>query len=279
MLNMMKADMYRILKGKAIYIIFVFLILTSFVSAIGISPGHIGMSTSGSTTIDINDAEFVEQLSKAKSLKDVREIMKSGGAFELDKAVIGTNANLYYLFIVLVVIVLCTDFSNKSIKNTLSSAISRKKYYGSKTLLIFLLATFFTFFNTYFFYFLNIIINGKEFASSLLEVTKVTILELPLLYGIISLLICFAFLFKKTSTFNTVAIPFILGLQLVVIGITSLFKIKADWFYNYEFQFALEKIAQNPSTQYLIACTVLGIFYILIFHTIGYYSFKKSEIK
>ncbi len=279
MLNMMKADMYRLLKGKAIYIIFVFLILTSFVSAIGISPGHIGMSTSSGTAIDINDAEFVEKLSKAKSLKDVREVIKSKGAFELDKAVIGTNANLYYLFIVLVVIVLCTDFSNKSIKNTLSSAISRKKYYGSKTLLIFLLATFFTFFNTYFFYFLNIIINGKEFASSLLEVTKVTILELPLLYGIISLLICFAFLFKKTSTFNTVAIPFILGLQLVVIGITSLFKIKADWFYNYEFQFALEKIAQNPNTQYLIACTVLGIFYILIFHTIGYYSFKKSEIK
>lgn len=279
MLNMMKADMYRILKGKAIYIIFVFIILTSFVSAIGMAPGHIGLSTSNNIAENINNREFVEKLSKAKSLKEVREVMKSGGAYALDKEVIGTNANLYYLFIVLVVIILCADFSNKSIKNTLSSAISRKNYYLSKTLFIFLLATFFTFFNTYFFYFINIIINGNEFSSSLWEVTKVTILELPLLYGIISMLICFANLFRKTSIFNTIAIPFILVVQLVVIGITSLFKINADWFYNYEFQFALEKIVQSSNVEYLLTCTILGIFYIVIFHVIGYSSFKKAEIK
>lgn len=279
MLNMMKADMYRILKGKAIYIIFLLLILSSFVSAIGMSPGHVGLSTNSSIVSNIDDAEFVKKLSEAKSLKEVRQVMKSGGAFELDKEIVGSNANLYYLFIILVVIILCTDFSNKSIKNTLSSAISRKKYYFSKTILLFLLATFFTFFNTYFFYFINIIINGKEFSSSLLEVTKVTILELPLLYGIMSLLIFFAFLFKKTSTFNTVSIPFILGVQLVVIGITSLFKMKADWFYHYEFQFALERIVQSFDTKYLITCVVLGIFYIIIFHLLGYYSFKKAEIK
>lgn len=277
MINMMRADMYRILKGKAIYIVFLLLILGAFISAIGISPGHIGLTVSNST-LDINDTELVEKLSKAKSLKDVREIIKSEGSYALDKAVVGTNGNLYYLFIVIIVIVLTTDFTNKSIKNTLSSAISRKKYYSSKTLLIFVLATILTFLNTYFFYFLNLMINGKEFSSGIFEVTKVTFYQIPLLYGIISLLICFAFLFKKTSTFNTVTIPFILGIQLVVIGITSLFKLKADWFYQYEFQFALEKLASNPTNQYLLICTLLGIFYIVFFMTIGYYKFRQTEI-
>lgn len=276
MFNIIKSDLYRIKRGKMIYIVFIVLILLSIFSAVGMSAGHMGLSNSYQ---DIENEEFLQQISKAKSISDFRDIMKSSGEFELDKEVIGQNVNLYYMFIIIVVIVLTTDFSTKSIKNTLSSAISRKRYYLSKVLLIIGLSTVVVLFNNYFFYFLNLTINGSKFASSLIEITKITFLQLPLIYGIISLLICIAFVFQKTSVFNTISIPFIMVIQLIVMGITNLFKLQADWFYHYEFQFALNNLVNNPTGEYMLQCILLGIGYIVFFNLIGYYVFKKSEVK
>ena len=134
------------------------------------SPGHIGIATR--TSIDISDIEMMEKISNAKTLGEFREIMKSNSAFALDKDIVGQNINLYYLFIVITAIVLATDFSNKSIKNTISSAVTRKEYYFSKLLLILGLGTFLILFNNYSTYIVNLIINGKIFSTSLLEFTK-----------------------------------------------------------------------------------------------------------
>lgn len=279
MLNMIKADLYRILKGKAIYFVLGIIIILSLISAIGVTPGHIGMTSMTSSTINIEDQEFMEKLSKVNSISGIRKLMKSYGGFELDRAVIGTNMNLYYMFIVVVVVVLCVDFSNKSIKNTLSSAISRKKYYWSKAILIYILCTILVLFNNYFFYFLNLAINGKDFASPFGNILKLTVIQLPLLYGITSLLICFAFMFKRISTFNTVSIPFIMIIQLIALGITNLFRIKIDYFYQYEMQNALGNLVNNPTNNYILNCTILGLVYIVVFHIIGYNTFKNAEIK
>ncbi len=276
MLSIIKSDLYRIFKGKAIYIAILIILFLNITSAIGISAGHIGMSVG--STVDVTDSETLAEVASAKSLKEFREIMKSQGPFKLDKEVIGQNVNLYYIFIVIVVSVLCTDFSNKCIKNTLSSAISKRKYYLSKMILTFGICILLVLFNNYSFYFLNLFINGNEFASSLLDIGKYSIVQLPLICGIISMLVCFAFLFKKTSAFNTISIPFIMVVQLIGFGIINLLHIKADWFYNYELQFALANLVSNPTTSYIIKCTLLGIFYIIIFNVVGYYSFKKADI-
>ena len=44
--------------------------------------------------------------------------MKSQGEFKLDKEILGQNVNLYYVFIVITVVTLCVDFSNRTVKNT-----------------------------------------------------------------------------------------------------------------------------------------------------------------
>lgn len=277
MINIIKSDLYRILKGKAIYIVLAVITILTVVSVVGMSPGHIGLSIGSS--VDMSDLELMEEISSAKTLGEYREIMKNNGSFALDKDIVGTNVNLYYFFIVIAVIVLATDFSNKSIKNTISSAISRKEYYFSKLLLILGLGTFLILFNNYGTYILNLIINGKAFSTPLLEFTKLTIIQLPLLYGIISLLVCLAFVLKKTSLFNSISIPFIIVVQLIATGIINLFKLIADWFNNYEIQLALTKLVNNPTNKYIVSCALLGIVYIVIFNTIGYYAFKKAEIK
>lgn len=277
MFNLIKSDLYRLIRSKAFYIVIGIVIIMSVVNIVSMSAGHIGLSVGSS--VDVTDAETLSKISSAKSLGEFRDIMKSFGAFKLDREIIGQNVNLYYMFIVFVVIVLTKDFSNKSIKNTLSSAISRKKYYLSKLLLILGISTLLIVFNNYLNYFFNLVVNGKKFASSIGEITKITIYQLPLLYGIICLLVCFAFITKKTSMFNTISIPFIMVFQLVVMTITSMFRIKAEWFTKYELQYALVNISNNPTSSYILKCSLLGIGYIAIFSLIGYYAFKKAEIK
>lgn len=277
MFNIIKSDLYRLVRSKGFYIVIGLVILLSIISVLTLEAGHIGLSTGSS--IDVTDAETMAKISSAKSLGEFRDIMKSFGAFKLDREIIGQNVNLYYMFIVFVVIILTKDFSNKSIKNTLSSAISRKKYYISKLLLILGISTLLIVFNNYFNYFLNLAVNGKEFASSIGEITKITIYQLPLLYGIICLLVSIAFITRKTSMFNTISIPFIMVFQLLVMTITSMLRIKADWFTNYELQYALFNLTNNPTSSYILKCTLLGITYIILFSFIGYYSFNKAEIK
>lgn len=277
MINIIKSDLYRILKGKAIYIVLTIITILIMVSVVGLSAGTIGLSFD--TGSDTSDVGLATEVNNAKTLGEYRRIIKNSGAFALDKEIIGTNTNLYYFFIVITVIVLAADFSVKSIKNTISSAISRKEYYFSKLLLVLGLSTFLVLFNNYGAYLLNLIINGKAFSTPLLEFTKLTIMQLPLLYGIISLLVCLAFVFKKVSLFNSISIPLIVIVQIIMISVTNLFKLNATWINDYEIQTALMKLVNNPTNKYVVSCAILGVMYIIIFNIIGYYSFKKAEIK
>lgn len=277
MINIMKSDLFRIFKGKAIYITTVIIVFMSLLSAITMQSGHIGFSTS--SNIDLNNPEVVAEISNVKSLGEFRSVMKKMGPYPLDKQMIGENINLYYVFIIITVIVLVTDFSNGSAKNTLSSAITRKKYYFSKLILILGLSTVLIFFYNYLNYFLNLAINGKDYATPLVEFTKITISQLPILYGIISLLMCIAVNFRRTALFNTISIPLIFVTQLIIVGINTLFGIESKILVNYELQRALANLAGNPTGQYVFNCTLLGLGMLLIFNIIGYYSFRRAEIK
>lgn len=278
-MNMIKADLYRIFKGKAIYICVLIILFAGFISALSVSPGHVGLSVSQNTNEVINDPEFVEKMQNTNSLGDLRKLMLSHGAFALDKEILGQNVNLYYLFIVITVIVLCSDFSNRTIKNTLSSSVSRKKYYFSKLCTIFILATVLLLFNNISTVIIVYLIDGKDFISPIHSILKLTVIQLPLIYGIISLLIGLGFVAGKTSTFNTISIPLIMVVQLIGFAIINLFRIKADWFYDYEIQFALAKLATDVQNSYIMKCALLGLTYIVVFNLIGYFVFKRKEIK
>ena len=113
MFNIIKSDLYRLVKSKGFYIVIGVVIIMAIISVISMSEGHIGLSVGSS--VDVTDAETLSKISSAKSLGEFRDIMKSFGAFKLDRKIIGQNVNLYYMFIVFVVIILTKDFSNKSI--------------------------------------------------------------------------------------------------------------------------------------------------------------------
>ena len=279
MLNIIKSDLYRVFKGKSIYVAIIIILILASVSCFSMSPGHIGMTTSSAEQPLIKDEEILNQVYETDSILETRELMKEYGAYPLDKAQLGANANLYYFFIIIVVIVLVTDLSNSTAKNTLSSAISRKKYYISKLITCIGLGTFLVLVNNYGSYLINLIMNGKEFSAGFFEITKLTIVQLPILYGIISMLVCIGFCFRKTGTFNSITIPLIIVMQLVIMGCSSLFHLNANNILNYEFQYIIGNLITNPSNTYILKTLILAVFYIVIFNVIGYSVFKKTEIK
>ena len=279
MLNIIKSDLYRVFRGKAIYIAIAFILILAAVSCFAMSPGHIGFASSTIEETDYDNEELLEKVYETDSIMETREIMKEYGSFPLDKAELGANANLYYFFIIIVVIVLVTDLSNSTAKNTLSSAISRKKYYISKLITCIGLGTLLVLINNYGCYIINLIMNGKEFSAGLLEITKLTILQLPILYSIISMLVCIGFCFRKTGTFNSITIPLIMVVQLVIMGVATLFHIDVNNILNYEFQYIIGNLVSNPTNTYILKTLALAAFYIVIFNIIGYRVFRKTEIK
>ena len=74
MINLIKSDLYRIFKGKAIYITLAIVIIIAIVSCVGMSSGYIGVSTGSKSTSF--DKETTIALNEANNLIEYRNIIK-----------------------------------------------------------------------------------------------------------------------------------------------------------------------------------------------------------
>lgn len=282
MMNMIKADLYRIVRSFGLYIGIAIMFLMLAMSIYLVQPGSVSMATVGGTsTTDFDDtaaddltAEELENM----SMSDLRELMLKSEGYELDRDILGHNMNLYYVFIFVAALAVTVDFSTGSIKNTLSSAISRRRYFISKLALITLGCLLLFFLNTYAAYFSNLIFNGSKVASSLWTVTKISLLQLPPILALTSILAGLAFTLKKSSIFNVVAIPLILVFQLLFDLAVRLFDIPQKYV-SYELQIMLGRLASDPSAGYVRNCCLLCAGVIAAFTLLGYVSFRRAEIK
>lgn len=280
MINMIKADLYRVFRGKGIYLAILLAVIMASSSIYVMQPGYIGLTSSDTISGDsMVDDETGLELSATNSISKTRKILKETSGYPLDSAIIGTNVNLYYMFIIIVVGVLVTDLSHSTAKNTLSSAISKKKYYLSKLFTCCLLCIGLVLLNNYGTYIFNRLINGAKFSSGIEKITKYTLVQLPIMCGIISLLVCMAFLLRKTAAFNAVSIPFVMVAQIVIMGVSALFSIKSNHIMEYEYQFMLSNLVTDTSFSYIMKSITLAIIYIVVFNILGYNVFRKSEIK
>lgn len=282
MINMIKADFYRAIRSKGIYIAFIIMILMIAIDVYLVEPGGVTMQINTSQLVENEVETEMSQMTyeeiKALSVSEIREMMLNTKGYALDKDILACNMNLYYLFIFVVAIIIAADFSGSTVKNTLSSAISKNKYFISKLTFVSICCLVLFFMNTYIMYFANIIFNGKNLASSIDTITKITLLQLPPILAFISILTGLAFILKKVAAFNTVVIPLMMVLQaLLNLGI-SVFKLDNKLF-DYDLQVMLIKLTRNPSNNYILHSYLMCGAIIIIFNMIGYMSFKKAEIK
>lgn len=283
MINMIKADLYRITKNIAFYIAVGLVLLMIGVSIYLVQPGTVGQTSVG----DVSTAQYSQetQLDDMSvqdiydlSAKDIRKVMLNMEGYELDKDVLASNMNLYYIFIFIVVLAIAVDFSAGSVKNTLSSAISRNRYFLSKTLFVFGICILIFFMNTYVCYFANLIFNDGKVSSDLWTVTKISFLQIPPMLALMSILIGLAFTFRKTSVFNVIAIPLVMVFQIIMSLVITLFNLDSK-ITDFELQIMIGRLADEPSGNYIAKSYIYCAVIIIAFLSLGYTSFRKSEIR
>lgn len=275
MTNMLKADLYRILRGKAIYFAVILMFFMLGLSIYGVSAGSVGMNTSMGVSDGLNDVPYEE--GRPLSMSEYRKLALSAEGHPLDLDILTANMNLYYVFLFVAVIVLTADFSSGCVKNTLSSAIDRNKYFLSKLVMVNLCCTALFFLNTYAAHFGTILFNSGKFASDIGTLTKVSLVQLPAILALVSILTGIGFLVKRTSVFNTVTIPLIIVFQLALQLCATYFPIKQS-FLRYELEAMIHGLASNPSTGYLLRSYLVCAGIIVAFNLAGYLSFRKAEI-
>ncbi len=282
MINMIKADSYRVFRSVGLYIAIAFMLLMIAMSVYTVEPGSLGMVSVGDVSYEeyYNTAadELTERELAEMSLGEYREFRLKSEGYELDRDIIGHNMNLYYVFIFVAAIAITSDFSAGSVKNTLSSAISRRRYFLSKTVFVTVCCLLLFFLNSYITYFSNLFLNGKNLASSLWTVTRISLLQLPPVLALVSILTGLAFMLKKNAAFNMIAIPLVIVFQLLLALAVRFFG-SIDKYICYELQSMFGRLANKPSESYLWNSYAVCAVIIVVFMLVGYLSFRKAEIK
>lgn len=276
MINMIRADFYRLIRGKGIYIAVFILLLMIGMDIYTVQPMNVGLKVDTEIENDLSDMTY-EEIS-ALSISEFREIMLRTKGYALDRDILACNMNLYYIFIFVAAIVIAAEFSGSTVKNTLSSAINRSRYFLSKVVFVNLCCVGLFFLNTYVMYFANILFNNRDLASDFDVITKVTLLQLPPILALTSILAGLAFILKKTAVFNTITIPLILIVQILLNVASAFFKIKKEWLI-YELQQMLGFLTVDPSGSYILHSYLVCAVIIIVFYLTGYLSFKKAEIR
>lgn len=272
MWNIIKADMFRIRKSKGLYVCIALIILILSVSIYLKSPGHIGMN-GGS----YNSEEVVQNPNA--SMEEIRE--GSNDVVQLDVGIAASGGNLYYFFLPVVFIALCSDLSNHTTKNVISTEVSRSTYYFSKLILSLMIGLVFILLYNYGGYFGSLVFNGSSSVTNLLDISVITLRQLPIYCGIISLLVMIASICQKAALFNGVSIALVMVIQILIMLISSIFKFDVNLLLKFEFEGIIRSLSmiQSLPLDTLVIGLGTGVGLTIITTTIGWRYFNRCNIR
>lgn len=273
MWNIIKADMFRVSRRKGLYVCIFFIVVLLSVSIYLKSAGHIGMN-SGS----YNSEEVVQNPNA--SMEEIRNLTTNQDA-QLDVSIAGAGGNLYYFFLPVVFMVLCSDLTNHTTKNVISTEVSRSTYYMAKLILSLAIGIAFVLFHNYGAYFGSLIFNGSNTVSSIGEITIVTLRQLPVYCGIISVLVMLASICQKAALFNGISIALVMGTQMVIILLATLFSFDPTTILQYEFEGLLRSVSVVGTLPMDTLCIALATGSVVFIGAlaIGWRYFSRCNIK
>lgn len=255
MINMMKADLYRMTKSRGMWIFcaavfFTYLLSIAFKEAGGVNLGIGAMIGAEGIKMDIEQ--------------------------------VGMNFTFYFLLIIPVFCIITADFSENTIKNTLTSAISRKTYFCTKFIFTELFNCISFFVCNILFYIVNRIVNGEEYYSACWDYTKAVLIQLPVMVGVTAVFVLLAFLFNKAALFNSITIltPILYTTAaLVFYGVESTRKFAENYLLKYELTGMLSYLALGCTDDYRNNCMLICACALVVSFVLGYLVFTKREVK
>ncbi len=261
MLNLMRADLYRLFHGRTLWLTLAALSLFCLFAGSGRFSPIFRVTFGG---------RRVEQVSQVTS-----------GA-QAPFALMASPEYLIYFFLPVLLVIACSDFSTGAIQNTLSKGHPRSRVYLARLILSSFIAVVFALFGIV----LPLISGtlllgfGMPLTVGYFEKLAVTyLLQLPLFLGIISLGILLAFLMRKLAL---VAAIYLVLFTAAWLAVTVLPAVSGPWatLLNGEILFNLEQAVSWPvlSPTDIIRIASLGIVYVLITTGLGVFIFQRSDI-
>ncbi len=252
MMNMMKADLYRITKTKGFYFFWIFIAATYLINIAAKDFG--GISFGGPSFVPEN--------------------------VKMDIGAVCMNFNFYFFSIFPVFGIIIGEFSEHTIKNTITSAISKQKYFITKYVFSLLYTTAAFLFSNYAFYFINCLVNGSENSSALSDFSVSLFSQLPMMLAIFSIFIGLAFLLRKGALFNAITIITPLLYSSVSVSLYTVERTQklAEKLLEYEINTVLTNLALDCADDYRRNCYLISAVVIVLSFLIGYISFTKREL-
>lgn len=269
MMNLMKADVYRIFRGKGIYITICLLLVMYVLQAIG-EFGSIGIN-----------------VSSTEQGKQVTEVLQPTTA-----ALLGSQAPIYllktadnylYFLLALIVFIAAADFAAGTTKNVLSSGVSRLEYFASKLILAWGAGILLVIMGAIIPTVLISIQNGfgQSVDKGWLALT-LQAYSMQLLYfmAIIGVGVFVAFWTKKTAAVITLYICFCM-VPVTIIGLLAMTSDRFVKLFKYDFILNIRNLAdiQFFTTSDYQRVMMIGLIYLVVSVVGGYQVFRKCDIK
>ncbi|MDR2570981.1 MAG: hypothetical protein LBD23_11935 [Oscillospiraceae bacterium] len=272
MKNIIRADIYRIFRGKGIYITIAVLI--------GIIVLQMAAGANINAGIRHDDFELIGEILDGNE-EVIPEIVRPTGRDAPFMAM--TNADvLLFILLPLLIFISTADFSSLAVKNVLSSGISRCKYYTSKLTLSCIVCVILLFVYVSLSLFVGVIISGFDGAFNgeyIIGVAKVFFSQLFIFLALICVGNFFVFLVRSNVVIG-VYIAFVTAPSIILL----LLSLVNEWFENlvpYDLTLALGKVVniEMLTSGEVAEVLFIGAGYIIAAAIGGYYIFRKAEIK
>ncbi|MBR1764640.1 MAG: ABC transporter permease [Ruminococcus sp.] len=252
MINMFKAELYRLVRSRGFWFFWVLSLGTLILAVIYHQTGGITLGA----PLDYDESTKL----------DIRQI--------------AMNFSFYFFLIFLAFTIIAGEFSEHTVKNSITSAVSKRGFFLSKfffTLVFSLLSMIAV---NYLFYFLNRAVNGSKYSSSVSEFSKAFLGQLPLFAATVSVFILAAFVLKRAAAFNAVVIITPIAYTTIVLAVYSIESTRkvGEKLLTYELSTMIGKLAIGCTDSYRAKCYILSAAVTVFSFVLGYLLWNKREI-
>ena len=280
MINIIRADIYRIVRGKALYISLAALLLLNFIAVFSVhsfQTGNMDMDSAFHIGIQFGDPE--EALAAAEAEMQAIQVNGTHIVSQLTRSM----ENLIYFLIPVIVVVAGAIFTHNTVKNDIAWGTSRTKLYLSKLILALVISLVFLLFYMGTGMLIATILGGAGGPAPAGHWAHL-LAVLGAQFVMITALICFgvflAFTTKRTAAVIGIFIAFML-VPLMIISLVELANPNVTRLLVFEMNYNIIRLSnlRMLETREILQSLGLGAFYILATTIGGIALFNRAEIK
>ena len=254
MINMAKADLYRLVRSKGTYICLLVM------------------------AVIYGGALIVDSIAMISAGYDPSRYFNS--SFKTDLRMVGCNANYYFLMLFPVSVLLLSDFSSRTLKNTLSSVTTKTKYYVFKFIAVQCVSICYFLLGNSGYYVIRRLIYGSDRATPAGDYFAVIFWQLPTFIAITSVFIMLAFMIRKAALFNTIMI-IVPSVYTMTVGtfleLKTTNRFAEKYLVDYDFTNIYQYIAASSGTRFHITVALVSTAIAAAAFAFGLHTFKRSE--